>query len=41
MQPGLVYSFIAFMGILSINDSNPNFRQLNSKTPGHPEYGQP
>ena len=36
---GLVYSLLHLWGFdVSINDLK-NFRQLNSKTPGHPEYG--
>lgn len=36
---GLVYSLLHLWGFnVSINDIK-NFRQLNSKTPGHPEYG--
>jgi transketolase len=36
---GLVYSLLHLWGFdVSINDLK-NFRQFNSKTPGHPEYG--
>ncbi|QOG12254.1 transketolase [Arcobacter sp. FWKO B] len=36
---GLIYSLLHLWGFdLSIDDLK-NFRQLNSKTPGHPEYG--
>ncbi len=39
MQQDLVYSLLHLWGFdVSINDLK-NFRQLNSKTPGHPEYG--